>query len=194
MCFIGGLTWADTPAEENTNNVAVTIGKHLALGAAGEKLPASFGVGLDWGAPKFGDMKPVCQLLFDAGFIELATAPRDEKKRTPDDAPCREVSVHVAGHARYVMECFCESPFADDKHTQRFRRLHAALRKVALDVPENPKAKQAANGQWRRYSEWGAGARRRAECDRIDLIVPAVRGRLGDASLPRLCTDYFGKT
>lgn len=138
---------------------AQEIGKYLTLGVAGGKLPASFGVGFDFVGPKFGDMKPVCQLLLDAGFIELATAPHDEKKRTSDDAPCREVSVHVAGHSLYVIECFCESPFADDKHTQRFRQLHAALTSLALPVTAEEKKRKEDIDAIRRYLAYGAAGR-----------------------------------
>ena len=111
---------------ENQAEAAQTIAAVIAKGAAGEKLPAGFQVELDWSWQhrKFTDMQKVCQLLRDAKFTELATAPRDMKKRGTAK-PCQAIYVW-AGKSVYLnlVDCFCEPPLADEAMMARFRELH----------------------------------------------------------------------
>jgi len=186
--LLTGRAWAAETAAAKTNAVseqplvnqaeaAQTIAAVIAKGAAGEKLPAGFQVELDWSGQhqKFTDMQKVCQLLRDAKFTELATAPRDMKKAVPADAPCQAIYVW-AGESVYLdlVDCFCEPPLADEAMMARFRELHGQLMKLVVPPTPEELARKAAIDEIRRQLATGQAGQKLPETFKVEIELNAV--------------------
>jgi hypothetical protein len=91
VCVAGGLVRAGAPAVEKKQTAAETIGKYLALGAAGEKLPASFSVSIETqGSPTKESGKT--NELFDAWrFTHDSVSQLDAKHQVVATRPFRGI-------------------------------------------------------------------------------------------------------